>query len=1157
MRSLWLVAMVGCTVGDGVSPDGPMGDEVWARSGVGDTSDSGLILMPTNDDQCPSDPNKTEPGFCGCDWVDLDVDGSGGPETCVSSLASVDSNAVIGLQATIAPYATVGEATIGAGAFVAHRATVSDGAVIGDRTIVSRRAEVGQDANIGPDSVLGRSSVVGANVDASVGSLEVGYASQIGDGTLITGEDVVIGSLVDVGTDVTLHEGVVLARGVVVESGAEIGASTVIGPDVRVGTQAVIGEMVRIRKQVTIGANSTIGDSSRIGRASVIEDNVTLPADAVLGAHVFIGENNVLMGEVYLPRRARIEPIPGGIDAPPEVVIASPARGTDVSGGSVLLSGTATDDRGVASLTVRFNDGPALNLPLINGAFSETVSVPDNTQTIRVTATDTIGQTANDLVVVDDCTPGSLPPAQWTGSVSADWSNPGNWSNGLAPGASSDVFICGSVVPQPVLLNHGAIGDLFMSGTATLDTNGRTLNANGDVVAGVIDGGGIVLMPNDTSLRGVVPGLDIRGDVTLSGYTMATGAVSILGGSSLDVNSRTFHAGSTYNQDINASDAGIRVATGGVILFDGEASFNGSREMAAANLADGTLRFRGDLTVQDIATRVFRPSDTMPVYFESPTGQTITMRSSHSAGTRLGNVIVAGPGPVSVDISTDLFIEGTTTIQDGATFNIPSGDLNGDITIVGTGQLTGSLVDMYSDLTMDDASTVTLNLLNTHTRLPRPAGTFAVTHVDVVDDVSLDADWDHTMPSLRVPAGGTLRSSGFDLTLTGDYSQEIGDGSEGLRLSTDDVVTINGNAYFGGTRFMSASNLANGILRFRGDLLVQDIAITLFLPSATRPVYFDGPGDQTITMRTTSDSLSRLENVVIGGGGTVFVDSSSDLYIGGTTTIEDGAHLDMPSGDFGGDVVLQGTGELTGSVVDTFGGLTMDPASTVSLTTIRAHSRLPQTQGSFTVSSVDVVGDVRLQSDWNGSISLLRVLSGAQLRTDGNDLTLTGDYSQVIGSSGEGLRLTAGDTATFNGNTSFTATQFIGSTNWSGGTLRFQGDVSVQSSAITAFDAENSTVVFDGPGDQSLSLGSGRAGVVGLGPVSVAGFGTKTFTTAGATDVDMQGLTISSSAVMQRDTLVDGDLLVEASATLGFGSNAFNVTGACTVLGTAPANTCN
>ena len=55
----------------------------------------------------------------------------------------------------------------------------------------------------------------------------------------------------------------------------------------------------------------------------------------------------------------------------------------------------------------------------------------------------------------------------------------------------------------------------------------------------------------------------------------------------------------------------------------------------------------------------------------------------------------------------------------------------------------------------------------------------------------------------------------------------------------------------------------------------------------------------------------------------------------------------------------------------------------------------------------------------------------------------------------------------------------------------------------------------------------------------------------------MSSLTVDSTATVQRDTTIAGDLLVQNTGTLNFGGTAFVVNGTCTVNGTAPPSTCN
>ncbi len=94
-------------------------------------------------------------------------------------------------------------------------------------------------------------------------------------------------------------------------------------------------------------------------------------------------------------------------DAPPTVTLTAPAQGAVVSGASVAVSATASDDLGVSQ--VRFFDGATLLGTDSDGSNGwsttwNTTGVADGSHTITATATDTSGQNASDShdVTVDN-----------------------------------------------------------------------------------------------------------------------------------------------------------------------------------------------------------------------------------------------------------------------------------------------------------------------------------------------------------------------------------------------------------------------------------------------------------------------------------------------------------------------------------------------------------------------------------------------------------------------------------------------------------------------------------------------------------------------------------------------------------------------------------
>ena len=300
MRPLLFVVLSACSTGPNVG-DAPDWMRAW---------DTGALpLVPTSDDACPTDPNKTEPGYCGCEWVDIDSNSDTTFDACAHSTATVHPSAVLAPMVEIGPYAHIGAAQLDSGVFVASRAVVEDDAVVGANTVVGRRARVGLGARVGPDSTLGRSSEVGDDVDASVGSLSLGYGSTLGAGSELVGAPVTIGNLVTIGDDALLGSSVVIARGGLIGDRVTLGTGTVLGPDIVLGDDVIIGASVRVRKDTVIGSDSRVGDSTRIGRGGRMAAGTRIGADAVIRANVTVLPNGEVEEGGYIPRNTTVEAI--------------------------------------------------------------------------------------------------------------------------------------------------------------------------------------------------------------------------------------------------------------------------------------------------------------------------------------------------------------------------------------------------------------------------------------------------------------------------------------------------------------------------------------------------------------------------------------------------------------------------------------------------------------------------------------------------------------------------------------------------------------------------------------------------------------------------------------------------------------------------------
>jgi len=153
----------------------------------------------------------------------------------------------------------------------------------------------------------------------------------------------------------------------------------------------------------------------------------------------------------------------GGVtDSPPTISITNPADGATVSG-VISLMADATDDNEVSQVEF-FVDGASIGVDSVGSdgwRFSwDTAAYPDGGYTLSATATDTIGQSATDavLVTVDNSGGGTTDPIQLSvipskirGTRYADLT----WSN--AASANIDVYRDGNMVTTTE--NDGAYTD--------------------------------------------------------------------------------------------------------------------------------------------------------------------------------------------------------------------------------------------------------------------------------------------------------------------------------------------------------------------------------------------------------------------------------------------------------------------------------------------------------------------------------------------------------------------------------------------------------------------------------------------------------------------------------------------------------------------------
>ena len=900
-------------------------------------------------DNCPTDPDKDDPGYCGCEWVDLDLDLVPGAESCVHSTANVGAGATLHPGAIVSASASVGtDAVLGADALLAPRSHLGDDATLDDLSVAGRSSFIGNRSIIGTDSQLGRATTVGEDVEATFGTLVLGYAASVGDRTRFTGPNVTVGNLAEIGSDAVIGGSVVIARSAYVGIGANVGERTTIGPEVEiedgtlvgnmVSNGVVIGENVRLRKNAIVEAGADVGDNTRIGRDVVVAAGADVGEDVTIRSGARIGMNVVVADGTYIPRGTILEDVvlnPYG-DAAPVVVITSPSHGVDVDGSTITITGTLSDDYGIDRVTVRFDDGVESDIAFATSSFSASLTVPNGTQSIRITAWDTSGQPGSDVLLVSDCNTGISFGKTWTGTASSDWSNGANWSPSGIPANTDDVFVCGSLPNQPTLTGNVEVAGLWIDSSSELSTDGYTVTANGDVTAGLISGSGTLILPGTSNLRGVVPNLQVRGITTLSGYTRAEGDTTLLSGDRLNVAGRTLDLQGDLAQYYGGSGQGLGMTDAlSMVTVEGDALFQGSSTMN--NFTAGILRVRGDLTGASSTRNPFRSTGTA-VILDGTNPQTVSLHRAASGEARFHDLTITNPAGVtfsSVVASGQLYVGGDLTIADGssltsstiirtevlglttlsgnAAFSAPGTFIaNGELTLNGTttldivGRLTAKQAlemadtsaltagDVTLETTMDVATgtTLTADEVQVLTAVPRPSPNYNVNTTLISGNITLDAPWTHTVPDVYMDQNGSLTPNGHAVVLNADYEQYINAPSDGLQLThAADDITFNGTALFKGSTSMT--KFTHGVIRARGDLTAATSTQNPFRCHGTA-VILDGISPQNVSLARGGAGDAYFDDLTITNTAgvtfsTVYV--SGRLYVTGDLTLADGSSL--------------------------------------------------------------------------------------------------------------------------------------------------------------------------------------------------------------------------------------------------------------------------
>jgi hypothetical protein len=251
----------------------------------------------------------------------------------------------------------------------------------------------------------------------------------------------------------------------------------------------------------------------------------------------------------------------------------------------------------------------------------------------------------------------------WTGAVSTDWFNAGNWDRGTVPGAIDDVVLV-PMTNQPVLSSNSAgVNNLTSTTGSILDLNGFVLVVNGSAnVAGSINGAGsagVALTGTGQLVRGTINAdIVVVGSYLMNGSLITTGNLSVQGG--LDLGGFAAQVGGSFLTINN----GVLVMTNSADVLDvtGDAIFTGGS--TAGLLKSGRITIGGNFSQIGTNSKQSFAADPGHLTQLSANPASIAFTDPGPTLSHFGNLAESGFG-ATFNLNSDVTVLGTLSGGDG------------------------------------------------------------------------------------------------------------------------------------------------------------------------------------------------------------------------------------------------------------------------------------------------------------------------------------------------------------------------------------------------------------------------------------------------------------------------------------------------------------
>jgi hypothetical protein len=695
---------------------------------------------------------------------------------------------------------------------------------------------------------------------------------------------------------------------------------------------------------------------------------------------------------------------------------------------------------------------------------------------------------------------------EWVGAPNGFWDTPTNWSTGVVPTATDDVYI--SPDAGTVTYRTGTTSVATLTSDAALKVTGGALSIAGEseLRNGVQLPGGTLTLDGDTTVGGELQlsggtlvangALDVAGLDMSAGTIGGTGTIGVAGASTWSGGMLTDAGIINFNGDLAISGAANKYLLGGrVVNTLGTTTWSGATAVNTNDFYTGPATINNSGTWIDanaFSTIIRDYYSGAPLVFNN-----VGSYLKEGAATSTLEVVFDNTGTVDVQAGVlslsnggTAGAQGSINIEPAATLRFSTGAFTlDDTTVTGTG--TFEVAGTYNTTTnVIHTGTTTLGgtLLLTGGTLTANGTLTAASYAQTGGNSVLTGTGTVSIAGAGTWSAGTLRGTGSidfdgDLVITGNGDKYIFDGR---------VINLNATTTWSGNTGSNNNELwfGTGTLNNNGTFVDANAFSARMLNYYAGTLVFNNTGSYLKEGAATST----LE-VVFDNTGTVDVQAGVlSLSSGGTSTgaaaIASAAELALTGGTFtwSAGASVSGTGLLS-----VRGTLALDTDVSVE------HFNL----GAGALTGTATLTITSTGSQWTGGTmtggGTIEIASGADLTIAGNLRKHLGD--RMILNEGTLIEASSGDLVDLDGAAILNNVGIFdiqGNTAWqdyagAAGTLTLNNSGTLTKSAGTGqFEFLNTALNNSGTVDvQSGTLAFGGSG----------GVSTGVFTTAAGTEV--------------------------------------------------------